>query len=116
VNLNEVRTQGLRKQSTFWLLFGGDQKNCRLFLTLVGSIRQVARTLLTRRLAIGNMRLGEQGAYCRHAAPAAGGATETSIRPSGGTWTRGIVALERSKDLDVREDIAGADNHREPAL
>jgi hypothetical protein len=24
--------------------------------------------------------------------------------------------LERSKDLDVREDIAGADDHREPAL
>jgi len=62
------------------------------------------------------MRLGEQGAYCRHAAPAARGATETSIRPSGGTGTRGIVALERSKDLDVREDIAGADDHREPAL
>ena len=73
MNLNEVGTQGLRKQSTFWLLFGGDQKNCRFFLTLVGSIRRVARTFPTRRLAIGYMRLGEQGAYCRHAAPAAGG-------------------------------------------
>src|SRR3984957_7892709 len=116
MNLNEVRTQGLRKQSTFWLLFGGDRKNCRLFLTLVGSIRRVARTFPTRRLAIGDMRLGEQGAYCRHAAPAAGGATETSIRPGGWKWTLPIMSLEHGKDLDVREDIAGADDHTGLAL
>ncbi len=66
--------------------------------------------------AYGYMRLGEQGAYRRHAAPAAGGATETSIRPSGGAWTRAIVALKRGKDLGVRQDIAGADDHRGLAL
>jgi class 3 adenylate cyclase len=63
-----------------------------------------------------NAGLGKQGANCRHAAPAAVGAAETSIRPSGGTRARGIVALEHRKDLDVREDIAGADDHRGPAL
>jgi hypothetical protein len=96
----------------FWLLFGGDQKNCGPFLTLIDSVRQVARTFLTIRLTIGYMRLGEQRAYCRHATPSARRATETSIGPSGGTRTRGIVALEGGKDLDVREDIAGADDQK----
>src|ERR1700744_1400110 len=105
-----------REAVRFLLLFSGDRKNCRLFLTLAGSILQVARTLLTRSLAIGNMRLGEQGANCRHAPPAAGGATETSVRLRGRTRARAILALEHAKDLDVREDIAGADDHEGPTL
>ena len=62
------------------------------------------------------MRLGEQGADRRHTAPAAGGATETPIGPGGGTWTRGLLTFQHGKDLDIREDVAGADDHQALAL
>ena len=77
-------------------------------------IGHVARAFPAGRF--GHMRPGEQRAYCRHAAPAAGGAAETSIGPRGGTRRVEFPAFEHGKDLDIREDVTGADNHRRLAL